>query len=144
MSPSSVSPASSDGVEPVESRRLPCRSACDLECCGVGVGLGGEVPAEVQEIVLVGPAFGEEAKSVGEPPLCFVKCPDGAGHGCGHRRSAGAEAVFMGAGVGPSPAASRSSRTAATLKSGCFETGSKSVSVSSFAARGRPFGPAAS
>lgn len=33
-----------------------------------------------------------------------------------------------------------STRTAATLNSGCLETGSHAVSVSSFAARGRPGG----
>src|SRR5919199_418584 len=32
-------------------------------------------------------------------------------------------------------------RTAATLKIGCFDTGSQRVIVSSFAARGRPSGP---
>ena len=34
--------------------------------------------------------------------------------------------------------------TAAVLNRGCFETGSQSVIVSSFAARGRPSGPAPS
>jgi hypothetical protein len=34
--------------------------------------------------------------------------------------------------------------TAAVLKRGCFETGSQSVIVSSFAARGRSVGPALS
>jgi hypothetical protein len=37
-----------------------------------------------------------------------------------------------------------STRTALVLKRGCFETGSQMVIVSSFAARGRPFGPASS
>ena len=35
-------------------------------------------------------------------------------------------------------------RTATTLKIGCLDTGSQLVSVSSFAARAVPFGPAAS
>ena len=50
-------------------------------------------------------------------------------------RPIGSEAVVAGAGAGPSPLASRSTRTDATLKSGCFETGSQSLIVSSFAAR---------
>ncbi len=48
----------------------------------------------------------------------------------------GAEAVVVGAGAGVPPAsATFVTRAAAILKSGCFETGSHSVKVSSFAAR---------
>src|SRR5207248_924389 len=63
----------------------------------------------------------------------------------GTSAATGSEAVVVGAGAGdPSPSASLRTRTAASLKSGCFETGSQSVIVSSFAARGRPFGCAPS
>jgi hypothetical protein len=49
--------------------------------------------------------------------------------------------VTFGAGAAsPAASASFSTRTAATLNSGCFETGSQRVIVSSFAARGRAFG----
>ena len=46
-----------------------------------------------------------------------------------------ADAVVSGAGAGPSPAATRVTRTAPPLKAGCFDTGSHAVTVSWFAAR---------
>jgi hypothetical protein len=50
--------------------------------------------------------------------------------------SSGAGAPTVGAGAGrPPPAATFATRTAGTLKRGCFDTGSHSVIVSSFAAR---------
>src|ERR671920_2370482 len=53
----------------------------------------------------------------------------------------GAEAVVVGAGEGtPSASATFDTLAAATLKIGCLETGSQSVIVSSFAARGWPLG----
>ena len=48
--------------------------------------------------------------------------------------STGADAVVSGAGANPSPARTRWTQTAATLNSGCLETGSHAVRVSSLAA----------
>ncbi|KLU09664.1 hypothetical protein ABL57_11010 [Kocuria sp. SM24M-10] len=50
---------------------------------------------------------------------------------------AGREAVVVGAGAGPVASATLVTRTAAVLNTGCFETGSHSVRVSSLAARWR-------
>src|SRR5215217_6084511 len=57
-----------------------------------------------------------------------------------HLASTGAEAVCVGAGAGPAPSRTNSTFTTAVLNIGCFETGSQAVTVSSFAARARPFG----
>src|SRR3954453_2156126 len=51
----------------------------------------------------------------------------------------GRDAVSVGAGALPSPSSTRLTRTAATFSTGCFDTGSQSVSVSSLAARVCPF-----
>jgi hypothetical protein len=58
--------------------------------------------------------------------------------GTGKRPGApdGRDAVVVGAGAGPVASPIFSTFTAAFLNSGCFETGSHSVKVSSFAAVG--------
>jgi hypothetical protein len=57
-----------------------------------------------------------------------------------HRR----EAVFVGAGAGPAPAAIFATRAAPALKSGCLKTGSHSVIVGSLAARSWSLSPSRS
>jgi hypothetical protein len=63
-------------------------------------------------------------------PPC-VEGPDG---------STGADAVFVGAGAGPSASATLTTLTAPALNSCCLDTGSQSVIVSSLAARDWPSG----
>src|SRR5690606_27336157 len=61
----------------------------------------------------------------------------------GNADDTGLDAVVVGAGAGfPSEPATRVTRAAAVLNSGCLDAGSQSVSVSSFAARPSSSGPA--
>jgi hypothetical protein len=74
-------------------------------------------------------ASGAAVASAADPPTV-----GGAADG-----SSGAGAPTVGAGDGePPPAATFVTRTAATLKRGCFDTGSQAVIVTSFAARRWP------
>lgn len=94
-----------------------------LELLGVGVALGGELRAQVADVDLVAVRGGDLPKGVGEVDLRAVQQPEVV-------REVHGQALLT--------------RTAATLKMGCLEAGSQLVSVSSFAARAVPSGPAAS
>src|SRR5215213_7083463 len=128
---------------------LPVR----CESLEVGVGDPLERLGEVEDVVVGLVALAEGVELARERLLCVADVPDGQAELHGSVDSAmasvpplvtaldgssGAEAVFVGAGAGPSSSATFTTVTAPALKSGCLETGSQSVMVSSFAAREAP------
>src|SRR5581483_3457923 len=104
---------------------------------GVQAALLAEPPAGVPDLVLCGEPLSDLHVLVCErllgPVELFQRRPDLA------HRVRSCEAI-AGTRAAPSPPATFTTRTAAVLKTGCFDTGSHRVVVSSLAARARPFG----
>src|SRR4051794_6421180 len=100
------------------------------------LGLARQCVGDVVQVVFDRMSLTEPYEVTTKLPLAVL---DRADCGCDlHDR---ADAVVKGAGAGPSPTAIFSSRTAATLNVGCFDTGSHAVMVRSLAAVWRPSAP---
>ena len=101
----------------------------------VPLGLQRKGVALVVDVVVVEVPLAGRKVVVGELRFELVELPEER-----PELPAGSEAATEGAGAGELASATLTSRTAPDLNSGCFETGSQIVIVSSFAARPRPVG----
>src|SRR5581483_12499915 len=156
--------------ERLEQTRRPVPGQLGLHAVALGVrrqplqvlvALAGEGVAEVVEIVLDRMPLADHAELVGDRGLGLLhvgdRLPELHGRPSTVSRSppppavrgtsppsTGSAAAVVGAGATPVPSATLLTETAAVLNSGCLETGSQALIVSSLAARLVPSGSAAS
>src|SRR4051812_28798823 len=109
---------------------------------GMRVALRGELGSQTGDVDLRVVLLRDLAKRIGKRELGLVQQAEIMREL--HQAPAGWDAVLRGAGAGPSPRRTSSRCTAPSLKTGCLDTGSQRLGVSSLAARAWPPGPAPS